>query len=133
MPPVDPELRALADSAYGAINAGDLDAFLALTAEDVEFTSLVAEAEGTAFRGHEGVRAWWHTIRGEFEQVTWELLDMRGSGDRAVTHFRIAGVLSGVAVEQTMWQAIKVRDGKATWWASFRTEHEALEAVGLSE
>ena len=48
MSQVTPELRALADSAYGAINAGDLDAFLALTAEDVEFTSLVAEAEGTS-------------------------------------------------------------------------------------
>ena len=52
------ELEAAAQIAYGAINAGDLDAFLELTAEDVEFTSLVAEAEGATFRGHEGVRAW---------------------------------------------------------------------------
>ena len=29
-----------------ALNSGDLEAFLARTAEDVEFTSLVAEAEG---------------------------------------------------------------------------------------
>jgi ketosteroid isomerase-like protein len=55
------------------VNSGDLEAFLALTAEDVEFTSMVAEAEATAFLGHEGVRAWWETVRGAFEDVRWEL------------------------------------------------------------
>jgi ketosteroid isomerase-like protein len=47
----------LAEAALGAMNSGDLQAFLALTAEDVEFTSMVAEAEGRIFRGHDGVRA----------------------------------------------------------------------------
>jgi len=32
-----------------------------------------------------------------------------------------------------MWQAAKLRDGKLSWWAFFRTESEALEAVGLRE
>jgi ketosteroid isomerase-like protein len=127
------ELRAVAEAAYGAINAGDLDAFLAIAAEDVEFTSMVAEAEGVTFRGHDGVRAWWETIRGAFQGVRWELLDIQGSGNRAVARIRITGTMSGVPVEQTMWQAVKLRDGKACWWANFRSEREALEAVGLSE
>ena len=128
------EQRALAEAAFGALNSGDLNAFLALTAEDVEFTSMVAEAEGTTFWGHDGVRAWWESVRGAFEDVRWELLAMRGSGDRAVLHFRMTGTLSGVPVEQKMWQATRVRDGKAIfWWAFFRSEREALEAVGLSE
>jgi ketosteroid isomerase-like protein len=50
------ELRAMAETAYGALNSGDLDGFLALVADDVEFTSMVAGAEGTTFRGREGVR-----------------------------------------------------------------------------
>jgi ketosteroid isomerase-like protein len=127
------EERALAEAGHQALNSGDLEAFLALTAEDVEFTSMVAEAEGTTFRGHEGVRAWWETVRGAFEEVRWELLDVRGSGDRGVMHLRMTGTLGGVPVEQTMWQAIKLRDQKAIWWAFFRTEHEALESVGLRE
>lgn len=127
------ELRALAAAAFEAINAGDIDAFLAHTTEDVEFTSMVAEAEGTTFRGHDGVRAWWQTIRDAFQDVRWELLDFSGSGDRGVSHFRMVGTIGGVPVEQTMWQAVKVRDGRAFWWANFRTEQEALEAVGLSE
>jgi ketosteroid isomerase-like protein len=130
---VSVELRAMADAAYGALNSGDLEAFLALTAGDVEFTSLVAESEGTVFRGHDGVRAWWETVRGAFQDPRWEMLDMRGSGDRAVLKFRLEGTLAGVEVAQTAWQAARLQQGKLGWWAFFRTEHEALEAAGLSE
>ena len=70
------ELRALADATYGALNSGDLDSFLALMAEDIEFTSMLAEIEGTTYRGHDGVRAWWETIVGSFEDAHWEVLDV---------------------------------------------------------
>jgi ketosteroid isomerase-like protein len=123
----------MAEAAYGSLNSGDLDGFLALIAEDVEFTSLVAEAEGTTFRGHEDVRAWWDTVRGTFQDPRWEVLDVSGSGEGAVTKFHLTGTLAGVPVAQTLWQAAKLRDGKLRWWAFFRTESEALEAVGLRE
>jgi ketosteroid isomerase-like protein len=133
MSQVSPEIRAMADAAFGAINSGDLDAFVALSTEDVEFTSLVAESEGATFRGHDGVRVWWETIRGAFAEVHWELLEIRGSGDHAITRFRMAGTLGTVPVEQTMWQAVTMRAGKLSWWASFRTEAEGLEAAELRE
>jgi ketosteroid isomerase-like protein len=125
------ELRAIADAAYGAINAGDLDALIAVVTEDVEFTSLVAEVEGATFRGHDGIRAWWEMIRGVFEEIRWEVLDMQGSGNRGVACVRLAGTISGIPLEQTMWQAVEMRDGKASWWAFFRTEPEALEAARI--
>jgi ketosteroid isomerase-like protein len=128
-----PELRAFAGAAFQAINSGDLDGFLAMIAEDVEFTSMVAEAEGTTFRGHDGVRAWWETVRGAFADVRWELLDTRGTRDRGVNNFRMVGTLGGVPLEQVMWQGLERRNGKVIWWAIFRTEREAIEAVGLSE
>ena len=123
----------MVEAAHGVLNAGDLDGFLALIAEDVEFTSMVAEAEGTTFRGHDGVRAWWETVRDAFEDVRWEVLDVRGTRERGVTTFRMTGTLGGVPVAQTMWQAVKARDGMATWWGFFGSEGEAVEAVGLSE
>src|SRR3954469_20972572 len=122
----DLELRAVADAAFGALNSGDLDGFLALATEDVEFTSLVAEAEGTTFRGHDGVRSWWETVRGAFQDPRWEVLEVRGSPARGVTTFRMTGTLGGVPVAQTMWQAVTAQDGKATWWGFFRSETEAL-------
>jgi ketosteroid isomerase-like protein len=133
MPQENVEQRAIVDAAYRALNAGDLEAFVAATTEDVEFTSMVAEVEGTVFHGHDGVRAWWETVRGAFQDVRWELRDVRISDDRVVIRFHMSGTLGGVPVQQTMWQAVKIREGKAAWWGSFRTEREALEALGLRE
>jgi ketosteroid isomerase-like protein len=123
------EVRAMAE----AVNSGDLEAFLARTAEDVEFTSLVAEAEGRTFRGHAGVRAWWGTVLGAFQDPRWEVLDVRGSGNRAVVKSRLTATLADTELDQTMWMAARLREGKLGWWAFFRTEHEALEAVDLGD
>ncbi len=127
------EIRALAEAAYRALNAEDLDAFVGLIAEDVEFTSMVAEMEGITYRGHDGVRAWWETVRGAFEEVDWEVLDVRGFDDHGVVQIHIAGTLGGVPVEQTMWQAVERREDKVGWWAFARTEDEALEVMRLRE
>ena len=123
------EVRAMAE----ALNQGDLEGFVARTAEDVEFTSLVAEAEGRTFQGHAGVRAWWETVLGAFQDPHWEVLEARGAGDRAVVKSRLTATLADSEVEQTMWMAARLRDGKLGWWAFFRTEEEALAAVGLSD
>src|ERR687897_512590 len=91
------------------------------------------EAEGTTFRGHDGARAWWETVRGAIQGARWELLDLQGSGDRGVARIRITGRLGGVPVEQTMWQAVRFRARKARWGGFFRTEDEAVKAAGLGE
>ena len=130
MPRDDVDVRELADTAYRALNSGDLDGFLAMVDEDVEFTSMVAEAEGTTFRGHEGVREWWETVRGAFEDPIWEVLEIRESGEGVVLKIRLDGTLSGVPMTQSVWQASTLRDGKVSWWGFFRTEGEALVAVG---
>jgi ketosteroid isomerase-like protein len=127
MSEVSVEVRAMAE----AVNSGDLEAFVKRTAEDVEFTSLVAEADGRTFRGHAGVRAWWETVLGAFQDPHWEVLEARGSRDRAVLKSRLTATLADTEVEQTMWMAARLREGKLGWWAFFRTEQEALDAVGL--
>jgi ketosteroid isomerase-like protein len=133
MPQQNADIRAIAGAAFEALNAGDLEAFTALTHEEVEFTSMVAEAEGTTFRGHAGVRDWWDTVRGAFDQPRWELLELWGSGDRGVAKFRLEGTLGGLQIAQVMWQAGRLREGKLGWWAFFRSEPEALDAAGLQE
>ena len=127
------DLRALAEAAYGTLNAGDLDGFLALVAEDVEFTSMVAEAEATTFRGHAGVREWWETVRGAFEDVRWKLLAFSTHGEGGVAKIQLAATLGGLRLEQTMWQAAAVQGGQLKWWAFFRSEREALAAMAALE
>jgi ketosteroid isomerase-like protein len=128
------KLRALAEAAFEALNSADLDRFLALTTEDVEFTSLIAEAEGTSFRGRDGVRTWWETVVASFQDVRWEMLELiTVADDRGVIQLRIIGTIGDVPVEQTMWQASRVRDARISGWALFRTKREALEAAWLRE
>ncbi len=129
MPSEADEVRAFAEAAYGALNDGDLDAFLAFVDEQVEFTSMVAEAEGSTFRGHAGVRTWWETVYGEFDEPRWEVLAVLGTLERGVAQFRLTGALAGVPVDHIMWQAVRVRDGRLVWWGFARTEAEALRSL----
>jgi ketosteroid isomerase-like protein len=122
----------LLEAAFDAIMRGDLDAFLALAHPEIEFCSLIAEAEGRTFHGHKGVREWWDSViralavRPGMEQI-------EGFRDRGISRLRLSGRIEGVEVPQTMWMAWRVRDGLLVWWATFRTEAEALEAAGLRE
>jgi ketosteroid isomerase-like protein len=120
------------EAGYAAIARGDLEAFLAVAHPEIEFRSLVAEAEGRTYKGHDGVREWWDSvirslgIRPGPEKI-------EAFRDRGITRMGLAGNIAGVEVPQRMWMAWRVRDGLLVWWATFRTEAEALEAVGLSD
>jgi hypothetical protein len=65
------------------------------------------------------VRAWQETVRGAFKDSRWQVLDMRGSGDRAIVRFRLEGTLADVEVAQTMWLAGRLREGKLELTANF--------------
>jgi ketosteroid isomerase-like protein len=120
------------EAVYAAIRRHDLDGFLALVHPEIEFRSLVAEAEGQALRGHEGVREWWDSvIRSLALRPTPEKIE--SFRDRGITRLSVVGTVEGVEVPESQWMAWRVRDGLLFWWEIFRTEAEALEAVGLSE
>src|SRR6266508_4040895 len=113
---------------YAAVNRGDIDELLLSVHPDVEFTSLIAEAEGETFRGHDGVRRWWEKVVIPLGGLHGEIEEVRDLGDTALA--RVAGTYrpSGVEVHQTVWNVVRFRDGKATGWEFFRTEEEALQA-----
>jgi ketosteroid isomerase-like protein len=122
--------REFAERMYDALNRRDMETFLAGTAEDVEFRSLIAEAEGDTFRGRAGVRQWWDQVRGALGGLDFELEGYREEGDVAVTRIRVLGHHETTSIEQTMWQSIAIDDQqRVTWWQTFRTEEEAWAAV----
>jgi ketosteroid isomerase-like protein len=124
------EAFELARLSWVLVDGRDLEGFLEIVHEDVEFESLVAEAEGGTFKGHEGVRAWWESVGEALGTLRYEPKEMRDLGGGAVlTELVVRGTIAGVEVPQTMWHAVQVRDGKAAWWGSFRTEEETLEAL----
>lgn len=126
------KLADLAASAYAALNRGDLEAFLELVDPEVEFRSLIAEPEGDVYRGHEGVREWYHRVAEALGGLRFEAVAVHDFGDRAYAELVVTGTAEGVEIKQTMWQAFVARGSRAIWWGTFRTEDEAraaLEAV----
>jgi ketosteroid isomerase-like protein len=123
---------ALAHRAYGAFSSGDQDAFVACMDSDVVFESLVLESEGRTYRGRDGAREYFNSIREVFPNWQAEIVQLREFGDFLVIEARLFGTgeASGLEVEQHVWQASRARNGKVVWWKFFRTEAEALEAVG---
>jgi SnoaL-like domain len=123
----------LVEAAFAALDRGDLDGLLALFHPEVEFRSLVAEAEGRTYKGHDGVREWWDSVVQALGGLRYERVGSESFRDWGITPMGVIGTVEGVEVPQAMWVAWRVRDGLISWWASFRTEREALEAVGLRE
>jgi ketosteroid isomerase-like protein len=124
-----PERRELTELIYSAINRRDLDTVLAHVAEDAEFRSMVAEADGETFRGHDGVRSWWTQVVQALGGLGFDLEEYRDEGEGAVIKVRVRGLVGTTGIEQTMWQGVTFRDEKAVWWGLFRSEEEAAAAV----
>jgi ketosteroid isomerase-like protein len=121
---------------YDAFNRRDLDDFLASMDPDIELTARFMELEGDPYyRGHDGVREWWRTLLAVFPDFSAEVLEVRDFGDSVVIALRVRGhgADSGVPIDEVLWQASKVRNGRVTWARNFGREADALEAAGLAE
>ena len=120
----------LARRAYAAFQAGDFDEWVSYFDPAVEFNA--SEMEGS-FHGHEGLREWAAGLLAAFPDWRPSIVEMRDLDDLVLIHAtaRGAGAGSGVGIEVDFWQAVEFRDGRMVWYAAFRNEAEALEAVGL--
>src|SRR5829696_7188738 len=126
----------LAYRANDAFNRRDLDAWLALTDPNVEFTTQIMKLEsGGPYHGHEGTRKWWEALLGAFANFSGEIEEVRDLGDMTVmrVHQRAQGIESDAPTEETQWIATQWRNGRATWWGVFQSEGDALEAAGLRD
>jgi ketosteroid isomerase-like protein len=89
--------------------------------------------------GCAGVREWWDDFLGAFPDFSFHVDDVRELGDRTLTRVRVSGHgahtmdSADPMIDQVNWILGEMRDGRLIRWGSFRTEAEALEAVGLRE
>jgi ketosteroid isomerase-like protein len=124
------EFTQVSRAAYEAITEDDLDAFLALTAKDVEFNSLV---EGRSYQGHDGVREWWSNVIEALGGVGLDLEEVADFDDRGFVKMSVAEDESDVDLPGAIWQAARVEDGKAVWWGIFASEKDARKALGVGK
>jgi ketosteroid isomerase-like protein len=113
-----------------ALGAHDEVALLELVHRDAQFESLIAELEGK-FYGHDGVRAYLASLFASFPDFRVGVDEIREHADATVIKVRVraTGISGGVPLDFTDWLAMRSRDGKADWWAFFRSEAEALGAA----
>jgi ketosteroid isomerase-like protein len=117
-----------------AFNGRDLDTWLDLMDADVEAVPLLVAMEG-GYHGRAGIRRWWGDLLDAFPDFAVEVVEVRDLGELtfAALRYRAHGADSDTPVEARLWMAGRWRHGKVVWWATFGTEAEGLEAVGLRE
>jgi ketosteroid isomerase-like protein len=121
---------------HETFNRRDLDAYLAVTDPDVEFTPYERVIEGLGpYRGHEDVRRWWNEALETVPDFQVELDDVRDLGDLVLVRGRLRGhgAGSGAEFDRTYWGLFRCREGRVVWWHAFQSEAEALEAAGRSQ
>ena len=124
----------LARNAVAAFNRRDVAGLVEMTTNDFEWVTWTGTAEFTAYHGAEGLARYFR------DADVWELLNLdarefRDLGDEVlvVGTFHARGGGSGVEIEVPYYSAFFTRGGKLARVLSFRTEDEALHAVGLRE
>jgi ketosteroid isomerase-like protein len=130
---VSAEREALLRDAFERASRGDIDGFLTVIHEDVEWTEQILPEETKVYRGHDGVRQWFSDVTEVFTWGRFELVALEESGDRAVTEVVLdtTGSASGVEVHATVFHAIRFRDGKIATITALLDRDEARRAAGL--
>ena len=111
----------------------DID--LSLLDPDVAFDDSVLPDHRETYRDHSAVVRSGQTWMQAYEQVTIELEQILGTGDRLVSihRFRAKGRHSGIEQEMRYAYLWTFRNAKVIHFVSFRDPADALEAAGLRE
>jgi ketosteroid isomerase-like protein len=124
----------LARTAVAAFNRRDLAGLVELITDDFEWVTWTGTVEPTAYHGAEGLARYFR------DADVWELLNLdvqefRDLGDEVlvVATFHARGGGSGLEIHAPYYSAFFTSGGKLARVLSFRTEDEALRAVGLRE
>jgi ketosteroid isomerase-like protein len=120
---------------YEAIRLRDLHRLLEFIDPEVVATSRLAAAEGTVYRGREGVRRMIEEIWSVFPDWAPQVVDARDLGDSVLVELRVEGtaVASGVTVQDRPWQVVEFRRGKVAKLHGYGSEQDALAALALPD
>jgi ketosteroid isomerase-like protein len=120
--------------AIAAINARDIDAYLACCTENVE---LLLPMVGAEYLGSDGIRRFLTDIEDIGPDFRIEVQRVQAVGDNNVIAFmrtsatgRASGIATGTEGQTNVYDFI---DGKISRIRSFLDRDEALKAVGLAE
>ena len=80
---------------------------------EMEFVSVIA---GRTFVGVSGLQEWWRDVRGYYDDLRWDILEVEDLGDQSAVRWRFVGTSrgSGIPFDTEMSQLWSFRDGRVT-------------------
>jgi ketosteroid isomerase-like protein len=122
-------------AAMEAFNRRDGKAFGALLASDAEIVPIRAALEGTVYGGHDAAVQYCAAVDESWENLRWEVEELRDGGGwvLALGRIRGRGRGSGVAIDVRAGWVARFREGRLTRFHTYADRDEALKAVGLGK
>lgn len=124
----------IARNAVAAFNRRDVPGLVQITTDDFEWVTWTGTVEPTVYNGADGLAGYFR------DADVWEVLNLdvqefRDLGDQVlvVGTFHARGGGSGVEVRAPYYSAFFISEGKLARVLSFRTEDEAVAAMGPRE
>jgi hypothetical protein len=119
---------------FERFNANDIDGLLELMDPEVEFHDVPEIPGSTTYRGHEGIRRWWTTIKEPLEELRFEVEALTEGEDKlaVVTRAVGRGRGSGAEVDWTFTTVWGVREGLVYYHHGYTDHAEALRAIGAA-
>ena len=130
------DVEAMVRDAYeGAWNEGDIDRLLSFADSDIVFRSSGAFPDlELEYRGHEGMRRYWETVRAPFERLHIEVARVTQRGEDILILFRFrAQGREGMEIDARFGQVAQMRDGLVTSLVAYPDWSSAEAAVGLGD
>jgi ketosteroid isomerase-like protein len=128
------EVSEIVRLGFERFNDDDLDGFLELLAPEIEFHDVPEIPGSTVYRGPDGIRRWWRTVKEPLEELRFEFGHATEAGSRlaVVTRAVGRGRGSGAAVDWTFSTVWGVHDGLIDYHHGYGEHSEALRAIGAA-
>ena len=126
----------LAQAAFAAWNAGDMDAVFSYFHPELVYHPRADEPDPFPHVGRDAHERLTYGFVDSFSEVTFEVLELIDAGDHVITSTVLHAVPHGqgsASVRDTYVFVHKLRDGLVVEGWEYRTKQEALEALWLSE
>jgi len=122
-------------AAMEAFNRRDVEAFGRLLSRDAEIVPVRAALEGTVYRGPNAAAQYCAAVDESWENLRWEVEEIRDGGSWVLVLGRIlgSGRGTGAAIDARAGWVAHFHEGLVTRFHTYADREEALRAVGESE
>jgi ketosteroid isomerase-like protein len=116
---------------FEAFNERDADRLMSLSTEDCEWRPFRAQLEGSAYRGHEGIRQFLSDMAEDWQELRAEPVEFYDRSPRVVVVGRLRALGRGntVDIETLAGFVFELRRGQITRVTSYSDPETALEAL----